>query len=56
MIQPTEAVGIACLLVDELAAGVGGGKQAALLSALLEDMAAFSQVTASRLQLDKKTT
>ena len=55
MIQPTEAVGIACLLVDELAAGVGG-KQAALLSALLEDMAAFSQVTASRLQLDKKTT
>ena len=47
MLQPTEALGIACLLMDELAAGVQG-RQAVLLGHLLEDIAAFSQVTANR--------
>jgi ABC-type branched-subunit amino acid transport system ATPase component len=48
MLQPTESLGIACLLMDELAAGVQKGKQAELLGHLLEDIAAFSQVTATR--------
>jgi hypothetical protein len=47
-LQPTESLGIACLLIDELAAGVQG-KQAEVLCHLLEDIAAFSQVTATRL-------
>lgn len=47
MLQPAEAVGIMCLLIDELAAGLQG-KQAAILAAVLEDLAAYSQMTASR--------
>ena len=47
MLQPTESLGIACLLIDELAVGVQG-RQAELLGHLLEDMASFSQVTATR--------
>ena len=49
MLQPAEAVGITCLLIDELAAGVQG-KQATILAALLEDLAAYSHITATRIE------
>jgi hypothetical protein len=54
MLQPTESLGIACLLIDELAAGVQG-KQAELLGHLLEDIAAFSHVAATRCLGDNNT-
>lgn len=47
MLQPAESLGIACLLIDELAAGVQG-RQAELFGHLLEDIAGFAQVTATR--------
>jgi hypothetical protein len=47
-IQPTEAVGIACMIIDELADVAGNQRN--LLVPLLEDLSAFAAVVASRLK------
>lgn len=47
-IQPTEAVGIACMIIDELADVADSQRN--LLIPLLEDLSAFAAMMASRLK------
>ena len=48
MLQPTEAIGITCLLIDELAVG-SQGRQATLLASVLGDLAGYAQMVANRI-------
>jgi serine/threonine protein kinase len=54
-VQPAEAVGLSCWVLDELITGLEG-EELKLLAPILEELAGFASVAAARCTIDKKQT